>query len=237
MNIKKLILPEHIGIIMDGNGRWALKRGFSRLIGHQNGVEAVRKTIDYASNIGIKVLTLFAFSTENWKRDKQEIDGIFYIVEQYLEKDYDEFLKKDIKLRTMGDITKLPKKIYDKLIEYTNSTYNNKGLIVNIAINYGARDELLRACNELIKQGKKATLEDLKKHLYSKDLPDPDLIIRTSGEMRLSNFMLFQSAYSELYFTKSYWPSFNIRQFNKALIEYSKRDRRFGGNHKNLKKK
>lgn len=235
MNVKKITLPKHIGIIMDGNGRWALRRGLSRLMGHQSGVEAVKKTIDYASNIGLKVLTLFAFSTENWKRDKEEIDGIFNIVEQYLETDYDEFLKKDIKLRTMGDITKLPKKIYDKLIEYTNSTKNNNGLIVNIAINYGARDEILRACNELIKRGKNATFEDLKNQLYSKDLPDPDLIIRTSGEMRLSNFMLFQSAYSELYFTKSYWPSFNIKQFNKALIEYSKRDRRFGGDHKSKK--
>lgn len=232
MNIKKLTLPKHVGIIMDGNGRWAIKRGLSRLIGHQNGVEAVKKTIRYASDIGLKVLTLFAFSTENWKRDKEEIDGIFNIVEQYLETDYNEFLEKDIKLRTMGDITKLPKKIYDKLIEYTKSTYNNKGLIVNIAINYGARDEILSACNKLIKKGKNATFEDFKNQLYSKDLPDPDLIIRTSGEMRLSNFMLFQSAYSELYFTKSYWPSFNIKQFNKALIEYSKRDRRFGGNHK-----
>lgn len=237
MNLKNIKLPEHIGIIMDGNGRWALKRGLSRLIGHKNGVEAVRKTIRYASDIGIKVLTLFAFSTENWKRDKNEIDGIFNIVEEYLETDLEEFKNREIKLRTMGDISKLPKKIYQKLIDYTKQTSNNNGLILNIAINYGARDELLRACNHLIKKGKTATFDDLKNNLYSSDLPDPDLIIRTSGEMRLSNFMLFQSAYSELYFTKSYWPAFDVRQFNKALIEYSKRDRRFGGNHKNLQNK
>ncbi|MDD3397623.1 MAG: polyprenyl diphosphate synthase [Clostridia bacterium] len=236
MNFKKIKLPDHIGIIMDGNGRWALKRGLSRIIGHKNGVEAVRKTIRYASDIGLKVLTLFAFSTENWKRDKNEIHGIFDIVEQYLETDLDEFKSRDIKFRTMGDITKLPKRIYKKLTECTKQTCNNKGLILNVAINYGARDELLLACNNLIKKGKPATLEDLKNNLYSSDLPDPDLIIRTSGEMRLSNFMLFQSAYSELYFTNSYWPAFDMKQFNRALIEYSKRDRRFGGNHKNVQK-
>ncbi|MDD2445646.1 MAG: polyprenyl diphosphate synthase [Clostridia bacterium] len=235
MNFKKLNLPEHVGIIMDGNGRWAIKRGLTRIVGHKMGVEAVKKTINYAIEIGLKVLTLFAFSTENWKRDKKEIDGIFKIVEEYLETDFDEYNNKGIKIRTMGDIIKLPKKIYDKLLECVNQTCNNKGLVVNIAINYGSRDELIRAVNNLIIQGKKSVeIEDLKNNLYSEGLPDPDLIIRTSGEMRLSNFMLFQSAYSEFYFTKTYWPSFNTKSFYKALKEYSKRDRRFGGNHKKI---
>ncbi|MDD2227318.1 MAG: isoprenyl transferase [Clostridia bacterium] len=232
MNLKRTKLPQHIGIIMDGNGRWALKRGYTRLFGHEKGVDAVKKTIDFASEIGIKVLTLFAFSTENWKRSSEEIDGIFEIIEKYLDTDFEEYKNKGIKVRTMGDLSKIPQNLQKKINECITTTQNNKGMIVNVAVNYGARDEIIRAVNNLIKTEKKeVSIDDFKENLYTYGLPDPDLIIRTSGEMRLSNFLLFQSAYSELYFIKTYWPSFNEKHFKRALKAYSKRERRFGGNH------
>lgn len=224
--------PEHIGIIMDGNGRWATKRGLSRLVGHQKGVEAIKRTIDFASDLRIKFLTFFAFSTENWKRDKEEIDGIFEIVRKYIKENKDKLNDQNIKITSIGDISKIPEDLQKNLIEIQKTTSNNNGLIVNLAINYGGRDDIVYAVNKLIKNGNKnISIQMIKENLYTKDIPDPDLIIRTSGEMRLSNFMLFQCAYSELYFTKVYWPSFNKRHFLGALKNYSKRERRFGENH------
>lgn len=232
MNLTKNF-PAHVGIIMDGNGRWATHRGLSRLIGHNQGMKAVEKTIDNAADLGIKILTFFAFSTENWKRDKKEIEGIFDIVRKYLKDNLNKLYEKNIKIIFMGDISKIPADLAESLQDIANKTAKNSGLIVNLAVNYGSRDEIARAFNNLAKQGKtEIIIEDIQKNLYTADLPDPDLIIRTSGEMRLSNFMLFQSAYSELYFTKVYWPSFNRRHLIKALNCYSKRERRYGGNHK-----
>ena len=226
--------PSHVGIIMDGNGRWASKRHLPRLAGHKAGVEAIRRTIEFAEEFGLKVLTFFAFSTENWKRDKEEVEGIFDIVRSYANTDFEEIEKRNIRLETMGDISKIPSDLFQKLLEIKEKTKHNTGLILNLAINYGARDELVMCFNNLVKLGKKEiTEQDIAQNLYSASLPDPDLIIRTSGEQRLSNFMLYQSSYSELYFTKVFWPSFKKRHFKKALKTFSRRERRFGGNHKN----
>ena len=232
MNLFKNV-PSHIGFIMDGNGRWASRRHLPRLAGHRAGVEAIKRTIEYAEEQNIKVLTFFAFSTENWKRDKEEIDGIFDIVREYANNELEKLSERNIKITTMGDISKIPQDLYEKLLDMVENTKNNSGLVLNLAINYGARSELVNCFNNLIKQGKREiTEDDISKNLYSSSLPDPDLIIRTSGEQRLSNFMLYQASYSELYFMKTYWPSFKKRHFLKALKTYSKRERRFGGNHK-----
>ena len=224
--------PTHVAIIMDGNGRWATRRKMSRLAGHRQGVEAIKRIIACAGDFGIKILTFFAFSTENWKRDKTEVDGIFDIVRSYIDGSLEELHKNNIKLMVMGDITRLPDDLCTHINLALEKTKNNTGLIVNLAINYGARDELVRAVNLLIDEGKQIAADDIAAKLYSKDLPDPDLIIRTSGEQRLSNFMLYQAAYSELYFTKVFWPAFGRRHLKQALKNYSRRERRFGGNHK-----
>ncbi len=222
-------LPVHIGIIMDGNGRWAKKRLLPRLAGHKAGVDALKRVTEAAQKLGIKVISYFAFSTENWKRSKQEVDGIFDLVLKNLKENYDRFINGKTKIMTMGDISKLPKELYELLLDVTEKTKNNTEFIVNIALNYGSRSELARAFTNLAKKGKTTiTEEDIKSELYTHDLPDPDLIIRTSGEMRLSNFMLFQSAYSELYFPKIHWPDFDEKQLKKAIIEYQSRERRFG---------
>lgn len=227
MNLK---IPKHVAIILDGNGRWATRRGLPRTVGHKAGIEAVKRTVEGANELGIEVLSFFAFSTENWKRDKAEIDAIFEILRTYLKENEEEYLEKNLKLLTMGDISKLPEDIYKKFEELKDKTKNNTGMIVNIGLNYGGRDEIVRAFNTLLKEGKKVTNEDeIKKYLYTNSLPDPDFIIRTSGEQRLSNFMLYQCAYSELYFPKVLWPDFNKKHLIKALKNYSKRDRRYGG--------
>lgn len=232
MNLNKNF-PSHVGIIMDGNGRWASRRHLPRLVGHRAGVDAIKRTIEYAKELGIQTLTFFAFSTENWKRDKEEVDGIFDIVREYVGTELEQLHKRNIKITTMGDISKIPNDLYEKLLEVKETTKNNTGLVLNLAINYGARSELVMCFNKLIEQGKTTiSEEDIANNLYSKELSDPDLIIRTSGEQRLSNFMLYQASYSELYFTKTYWPSFKKHHFMKALKTYSKRERRFGGNHK-----
>lgn len=236
MSFKKNNLPQHIGIIMDGNGRWATRRGLQRLIGHKEGVEAIKRTINIAKEFDIKILTFFAFSTENWKRDKSEIDGIFQIIRDYTNQNVEDLCKEGVKIVSMGDLSKIPTDLNKKLQEIIKKTQKNNQIVVNLAVNYGARDELAFAFNNLAKQGKtEIKVEDITKNLYTKNLPDPDLIIRTGGEQRLSNFMLFQSAYAELYFTKVFWPSFDKKHFKKALKEYQKRDRRFGGNHKKTK--
>lgn len=227
---KNINLPTHIGIIMDGNGRWATRRGLPRLAGHHEGVMAVKRTVDAAIELGIKVLTFFAFSTENWKRDKEEVNGIFELLRQFLKSEKDTYSKKNIKFTSIGDISKLPTDLQNEIIDITNSTKNNTGLVANVALNYGSKDEIINAVNNIIKDGYTSVDDSIfKKYLYTKDIPDPDLIIRTSGECRLSNFLLYQAAYSELYFPKVTWPDFNKRHLKKAIKVYSKRDRRFGG--------
>ncbi len=222
-------IPKHIAIIMDGNGRWAKRRMLPRLAGHKEGVEALKRVTKAGRELGVKVMSFFAFSTENWKRDSEEVNGIFDLVKKHLSENFDSFVNDNIKIVTMGDISKLPQDLYQMLLDIQEKTKNNNDFIVNIGLNYGSRAELVRAFNNLAEKNKKnITEEDLKNELYTCDLPDPDLVIRTSGEQRLSNFMLFQSAYSELYFPKIHWPDFDKKQLKKAIIEYQSRDRRFG---------
>lgn len=222
--------PKHIGFILDGNGRWATKKQLPRLLGHKAGTEAVRRTLESAKKHGIKIVSLYAFSSENWSRPQAEINGIFALLEEFLTKYGEEFEKNKMKLRTMGDLSKLPLPLVKKIFQLSEKSKANSGLIVNIALNYGGRDELVRAVNNIIQSGKKQiTAQDIQENLYTHDLPDPDLIVRTSGEQRLSNFMPFQSSYSELYFPKVKWPDFNERWFSKALKVFEKRKRRFGG--------
>ena len=222
-------IPKHIAIIMDGNGRWAKRRMLPRLAGHKEGVEALKRVTKAGRELGVKVMSFFAFSTENWKRDSEEVNGIFDLVKKHLSENFDSFVNDNIKIVTMGDMSKLPQDLYQMLLDIQEKTKNNNDFIVNIGLNYGSRAELVRAFNNLAEKNKKnITEEDLKNELYTCDLPDPDLVIRTSGEQRLSNFMLFQSAYSELYFPKIHWPDFDKKQLKKAIIEYQSRDRRFG---------
>lgn len=223
-------LPTHLGIIMDGNGRWATKRGLPRNLGHKAGCENIKRIIQNVYDLGIKHLSFFAFSTENWKRPQEEIDGIFGVVRDYLDEDGEEFVQKGIRVIACGDLTKLPNDLVEAFRKVEARTKNCNDMVLNLAVNYGGRDEILRAVNLAIKDG--ALLQshhDFAKFLDTAQLPDPDFIIRTSGEMRLSNFMLWQMAYSELYFTQTYWPSFSNRELQQAIISFQNRKRRFGG--------
>lgn len=223
-------IPYHIAVIMDGNGRWATKRGKPRLFGHRAGIESLKRTVDACIDFGVKVLSIYAFSTENWKRPKEEVDGIFNLVNEFGQEHIESICKKQIKVRTMGDISKLPNNLQTTLLNLVEKTKNNTGLVLNIGINYGGRAEIVMAVNKLLKAGTTSVSEeDLKNNLYTYDLPDPDLIIRASGENRISNFMLFQCAYSEFYFPKVHWPDFNKKQIYKAIKAYQKRNRKFGG--------
>lgn len=223
-------LPKHIGIIMDGNGRWATKRGLPRNLGHKEGIKAVDRTIDALIKFNIKYATFFAFSTENWKRSKTEIEGIFDLVRDYLKSHKEEFLLKGVRISTIGDISKFPKDLIKEVQNLIKQTQDNDKLIVNLALNYGGKDDIANAVNQLIKQGKtKITTADIADNLSTAGIPDPDFVIRTSGEKRISNFMIYQMAYSELYFPKVLWPDFTKKDLYKALVEYSKRDRRYGG--------
>lgn len=222
-------LPEHIAIIMDGNGRWATRRGLPRNMGHKAGCENLKRIIEYIYDLGIKYATFFTFSTENWKRPKEEIDGIFNIVREYLDNDGDDFVKKDARIIVSGDYAKLPSDLVDSIKKIVEKTQNCKKFTLNLAINYGGRDEILMGVNKAVSEGKQlSTAEEFSKLLYTAELPDPDFIIRTSGEMRVSNFMLWQMAYSEFYFTKVFWPSFSEKDLQKALIEFQHRKRRYG---------
>ncbi len=223
-------LPNHIGIIMDGNGRWASLQGMPRNMGHKEGINAVERTIDALIKFNIKVVTFFAFSTENWKRSQEEIDGIFNLTRDFIKSKRENFKKRGIKITTMGDCTKFPDDLQHELQVIKDDTKDNNNIVVNLALNYGGRADIVHAVNNLISQGEtEVTEEKLSSSLYSYPLPDPDFVIRTSGEERISNFMLYQIAYSEFYFTPVLWPDFNERHLRKALKNFSKRNRRFGG--------
>lgn len=221
--------PIHIGIILDGNGRWAEKRGLPRLKGHEKGAEAVKNIIIAAKELDIKILSLFAFSTENWSRPKEEVDGIFDILNNFITNNAKEFKENNLQLRVLGEIESLNKSLKENITTLIEETKSNNGLIVNIALNYGGRAEILRAINLILKDKKdRIDSKDFEKYLYTAGLPDLDFVIRTSGENRISNFMLYQIAYAELYFPKTYWPNFNKKQLKKAIKIYQKRNRRFG---------
>ncbi len=222
-------LPKHIGYIVDGNGRWAKKRGMPRSFGHKVGLKTLKQAVINAFDLGIEVVSIFGFSTENWNRPKDELDCLFKLFEEFLEKDNFDYNGRGIKLNVMGDYTKFPKNLVEKVEGMLKQTKDNKKFVLNLGINYGGQDELVMAFNKLLNSGKKEiTKKDIENNLYTAGLPMPDLVIRTSGEQRISNFMLWQMAYSELYFTKTYWPDFNKKQLIKALKNYQKRNRRFG---------
>ncbi len=218
----------HLAIIMDGNGRWAQKRGLKRVEGHKKGAEVVKEITTYcANNPEIKILTLYAFSTENWKRPKMEVDFLMKLLDNYLKKELPSYIENEVKFEVIGDISKFSKNLR-KRIEYTKEkTKNFKKLTQVLALNYGSRDEITRAVKKMIEKEEEVTPENIQKNL---DLSrDVDLLIRTSGEIRLSNFLLWQMAYAEMYFTKTMWPDFTSKELEKILNEFKKRERRFGG--------
>lgn len=224
-------IPTHVGIIMDGNGRWAELRGLPRIEGHRQGVERSKEIIEASAEIGLKVLTLYAFSIENWRRPSSEVSTLMKLLETYLKKEVDVIAKKNIVFRIIGKIELLPEHIQKVINEATIRTSKNKGMVLNLALSYSGRDEILRAVKKILNEGLKPeeiTEEVFNSYLDTAGLPPPDLIIRTSGEMRISNFLLWQSAYSEFYFTDTLWPDFTKDEFLLAIQEYQQRDRRFG---------
>ncbi|SNR89131.1 Undecaprenyl pyrophosphate synthetase [Anaerovirgula multivorans] len=229
-------IPGHIAIIMDGNGRWAKKKGLPRTLGHRAGVEALRDVVRTASDIGVQYLTLFAFSTENWKRPEQEVSALMKLLIEFLKKEVSELHKNNVKINTIGDILAFPTAVQDEISKSKSLTNSNTGLCVNIALNYGSRDEITRAVQKLSIEisNNKLSIDDInediiKKYLDTENIPDPDLLIRTSGEYRLSNFLLWQCAYTELWFTDTYWPDFNGKHLLEAIFDFQNRQRRFGG--------
>lgn len=219
----------HVAIIMDGNGRWAQNRKKPRSYGHNQGSKNVEKISDYAFNNGVKTLTLYAFSCENWSRPKEEVDELMRLLKIYLNKFIKKLIKNEIRLFVSGDTTAFSadlKKVINNGLEKTKNFSNH---VLNIALNYGGRQEIVTAVNKLVKDGEEISVDNISKNLYTADFGDPDLIIRTGGELRLSNFMMFQSAYSELYFTDVLWPDFDGTELQKALDEYKTRNRRYGG--------
>ncbi len=223
-------VPVHVAIIMDGNGRWAEKRGLPRTAGHKEGVKTVKRIVEAASDAGIKYLTLYAFSTENWKRSKEEVNFLLNLFVEAINGYLEELKQNNVKLKFIGDIEGLPY-FLRKVISYSEKvTASANGLVLNIAINYGGRREIIRAVKKICKKGlKDVTEESFSDFLYTKGQPDPDIIVRTSGEQRLSNFLLYQSAYSELFFTDTLWPDFTADEFKEILKLFSLRKRRFGG--------
>ena len=230
--MKKLkIIPVHIGIIMDGNGRWAEKRNLPRIAGHKEGIEAVRRTVKAASKYNVKYLTLYSFSTENWKRPKDEVEFLFSLMEQNLRKEGENLNKNNVKVRFSGRRWELPENLQEIMDYVEKLTEKNTGLNLIFAINYGGRSEIVDSVKNIVKNRYKIEEIDedlINKYLYLPDVPDPDLIIRTSGEKRISNFLLWQSAYSEFYFTPVLWPDFDENEFLKALYDYQRRKRKFG---------
>ena len=222
-------LPKHVAFIMDGNGRWAKKRLLPRNLGHRAGVKSLEKVLEAAFGMGIPMVTVFAFSTENWRRSAEEISGLFDILRDYFISHPDEYVKKGIRVCFLGDLSKLPEDLVAACERMAERTAHCETHRLNIALNYGGRDEILRAARLLCERGEEATEENFRKGLYTAGLPDPDLVVRTSGEMRLSNFLIFQTAYSEMYFTDTLWPDFNEKELCKAVDAFRKRDRRFGG--------
>lgn len=226
---KILNVPNHVAIIMDGNGRWAKNKNKPRVFGHKAGAETLRKIMEYSRKIGIKYLTVYAFSTENWKRSKEEVDALMFLFKNYIKLEKENLLKNRIRFMVSGRDEGVSKSLLEAIKELEEVTSKDYEMTLNIAFNYGGRAEITDAVNKILKSGKENISEDeFSKYLYN-DIPDPDFLIRTSGEFRISNFLLWQIAYSEIYITDKYWPDFNEEEMEKALLDYSKRERRFGG--------
>ncbi len=229
-------IPRHVAVIMDGNGRWAKEKGMPRLKGHNAGMQSLREIVRHASDLGIGYLTVYAFSTENWKRPADEVSGIFRLLVLYVGSELRELKENNVRIRMLGDVSALPEDARKAAQQAVDSTADNTGLCFNIAINYGGRADIVQAARKAAELAAKGeikpgdiTEELISDNLYTAGMPDPDLIIRTGGEYRLSNFLTWQSAYSELVVVNTYWPDFSPEEFDKALLEYQGRDRRFGG--------
>ena len=228
-------MPKHVAIIMDGNGRWAQQQGKNRLVGHEAGAKAVRRTVEAAAKLGIKHLTLYAFSTENWKRPKVEVATLMTLLVRNLRRELARMTKNNIRLSAIGSLGKLPNKVRHELLEVIEKTQSNTGTNLTLALSYGAREEIKQAVIDISKKVKNSIINVesidetiINEHLYTQHLPDVDLLIRTSGEVRISNFLLWQIAYAELYFTDVMWPAFNEHELHQAIRSYLKRERRFG---------
>jgi undecaprenyl diphosphate synthase len=224
-------VPQHVAIIMDGNGRWALQRGLPRLAGHKAGTENLRRVIRSTVEFGVKYLTIYAFSTENWGRPPEEVKGLMYILEDVIDRELSELHKEGVQLRHIGRLERLAPSLQEKVLDAIDMTKNNDHLILNIAFNYGGRDEIVQAIQRMMKDGvspEKVTDELVSQYLYTVGVPDPDLIIRTSGELRVSNFLIWQAAYSEWYITPIFWPDFDKDEYRRALEAFAHRDRRYG---------
>ena len=229
--MEKLNIPSHVAIILDGNGRWAKQRNMPRTFGHKNGAENVVDIAIHAKKRGVKYLTLYAFSTENWKRPKKEVDYLMKLLIKFVEEKIDQLMEEDCKLNFLGDLSAIPDATRSAVEKALDKTKDNKSLFINIALNYGGRDEIVHAIKNIIDKGFKPDQIDedlISNNLYTKDIPDPDLLIRPGGELRISNFLIYQIAYSELYFSDKLWPDFGRVEFDKAIEEFSRRNRRFG---------
>ncbi len=232
----KQSLPKHVAIIMDGNGRWAKKRSLPRMMGHRAGADALRKVSRFAGNMGIEYITVYAFSTENWKRSDEEVSGLMSLLLEYLKNAEKELGGDDVRIRVIGDTSRFSDEIREQIERVERVTKDNKSVTVTLALNYGGRDEILRAARSAAEDVKNGLIsaDDIDEKLFSSKLytsymPDPDLVIRTSGELRLSNYLLWQISYSEFYFTDTLWPDFDEKEFTKAIDTYISRERRFGG--------
>ena len=235
-------LPKHLAIIMDGNGRWAKQKGFLRAFGHENGTKSVRLTVEECAKLGIENLTLYAFSTENWNRPKLEVDTLMNLLVNSLKKELSTLIDNNIKLNFIGDLEKLPKKAQKELLDVIDKTAQNSRMILTLALSYSSRDEIINAIKTISNKVKNNIISIdaidesiINEHLYTHNLPDVDLLIRTSGEHRISNFLLWQIAYSELYFTDILWPDFREEHLYEAIISYQKRERRFGKTSEQIK--
>ena len=234
-NLDRNKLPKHIAVIMDGNGRWAAKKGLQRILGHDTGVKSVQEIVEESLNLNIPYLTLYAFSTDNWSRPQDEIGTLMNLLVKYLKSEFNKLIKNNIRLNTIGDISALPKLVQDEIKRVSGKTKNNDKMVLTIALSYGAREEIEAVVKKIALEVKNNTISIenvdqsiINKHLYTRNLPDVDLLIRTSGEQRVSNFLLWQIAYAELYFTDIYWPDFGKKDLHEALLNYQNRERRFG---------
>jgi undecaprenyl diphosphate synthase len=229
-SINRSALPAHIAVIMDGNGRWARKRGLPRVAGHRSGINAVREVVEGSAELGINVLTLYAFSVENWKRPATEVRTLMLLLREYLNREIDNLDRNNIQLRTIGRTDQLEPSVQRELEKAIARTRSNTGMVFIVALNYGGRAEIVDAVNRLLASRRESVDEaEFGRHLYTTGLPDPDLLIRTSGELRLSNFLLWQIAYTELYVTETLWPDFSRKDLYEAIIAFQKRERRYGG--------
>ena len=225
----KTELPKHIAIIMDGNGRWAKERGLKRTAGHEEGAKVVRDITKHCNTLGVKYLTLYAFSTENWSRPKLEVEFLMKLLDRYLKNELSVYLENDVRFKVIGDISKFSASLQERIAYTQERTKNAKGLTQVLALNYGSRDEIVRAVKRLNEQELDVNEENLSSCLDTSTMPDVDLLIRTSGEVRLSNYLLWQCAYAEMFFVNEYWPEFSPPQLDDILLDFNQRERRFGG--------